>query len=720
MATNIGPKIGIEGESEYRSAINNIIQQQKTLNSEMQKTAAAFSKDTDAKKKNAAQIETLNKLIANQKDRVSQLQTMYEKSVQKNGENATATLKWKQALNEAEAELAKLENQLKSMSGPTTFAEQMEAAGKRLADVGKKMETVGTNMTKYITGPIAAIGTASIAAFKDVDKGLDTIITKTGATGESLDEMKKSMENLASTIPTTFESAGAAIGEVNTRFGLTGKQLEETAGLFLEFAKINNTDVSTSIDNVQKAMAAYNIDASETARVLDILNKVGQNTGVSVDTLTAGLIQNGTAFEELGLSLEQAVTFMGQLEKSGANSETVMQGLRKALKNAAKDGVPLEQALAELQNTIENGTGSMDGLTAAYDMFGKSGDQIYGAIRNGTLDFRNLAIAVEDAGGSVHDTFTATLDPLDQLKTTMNALKVTGAELGNSILTLVAPMIEQLAENARKLAEWFTSLDSGTQQNIVRMGAFVASVGPVITILGKTTSTIGSVMTAGSSLITTFQSMGGMAGMMGQAVAFLSSPFGIAVAAIGGAVAAGVILYKNWDTIKEKASALFSTISSVFSNIGTKISSVMNTAANTVSSAISRIKGLFNFSWSLPRLQLPHFSWTWSDLGHGISLPHISVSWYKKAYSNALMFSSPTVIPTAAGFKGFGDGAGNEIVIGENHLMQTIRAAVGGSGAGNQIYITVNPSAGMDEEELADLVAEKLTEQIKSNQEIFA
>jgi hypothetical protein len=69
-----------------------------------------------------------------------------------------------------------------------------------------------------------------------------------------------------------------------------------------------------------------------------------------------------------------------------------MQGLRKALKSAAKDGKPLNEALAELQDKIENGSEGMDGLTAAYEVFGKSGDQIYSAIKNGSLDFRNWVI----------------------------------------------------------------------------------------------------------------------------------------------------------------------------------------------------------------------------------------------------------------------------------------------------------------------------------------
>ena len=59
------------------------------------------------------------------------------------------------------------------------------------------------------------------------------------------------------------------------------------------------------------------------------------------------------------------------------------------------------------------------------------------------------------------------------------------------------------------------------------------------------------------------------------------------------------------------------------------------------------------------------------------SIPHISVDWYKKAYNNGVMFNSPTVLPTAAGLKGFGDGEGAEIVIGANNLMGMVHDAAG-------------------------------------------
>ena len=714
MAVNIGPKIGVEGEPEYRTAINNIIQQQKTLNSEMQKAAAVFSKDADAKKKNAAQMEILNKQIQNQKDRVSQLQTMYEKSVQKTGENSTATLKWKQALVEAETELAKMESQLQSMKGPGELASKLQESGEKLQDLGKKISGVGDSMTKMITGPLAGIGAASLKAFNDVDAGVDTIVKKTGAAGDALAEMQGIMEDLATTMPTTFEDAGAAIGEVNTRFGVTGSELQELSGQFLKFAELNGTDVSNSIDTVQKMMASFGLQAEDTGAVLDLLNKVGQDTGISVDQLASSLVTNGSALRELGLNAADSARLMGELEKSGVDTSTVMTGLAKVQKTAFSEGISMSDALAKAVNSSGD----------AVDIFGaKAGPRLYEAFQSGILSldmFTGGVYDLEDTLGSVSETFESTLDPIDQWQMTMNSLKVTGAEIGNSLATVVAPMLQRVAEIAKSAAEWFKGLDESTQQNIVRFAGFIAAAGPVVSIVGRITSGVGGLITTGGKLVTMFNAAGGAAGIMGSAVAALTSPIGIAVAAIGGAIAVGVLLYKNWDTIKQKASELSNKISSVFSAIGNKISSVMTSAQNTVSGAINRIKGLFNFSWSLPHLRLPHISVSWSDYGWGLKVPHLNVNWYKKAYNNPMMFTSPTVIPTASGLKGFGDGNGGEIVIGQSTLMNMMTAAVQRSGGGNTINVVVNPSAGMDEEQLAELVADKINDQLQQGREVFA
>ena len=327
-------------------------------------------------------------------------------------------------------EIVTTESKLKTFKGQLREVgnARLTAVSEGLKQIGSKAKEAGTNLTKYVTGPIGALGGASVKAFKSVDEGLDIVVAKTGATGDQLDSLKQSVKNLASEIPTDFNTAGKAVGEVATRFNLSGQDLEDLSGKFIKFAKLNNTDVTSSVDMTQKALSAFGMKSEDAGKLLDQLNVVGQQTGADMSTLLNGLIQNATGFQELGLSAEQAAVLMGQMETSGANSETVMKGLRKALKNAAADGVPLDQALANLQDTIVNGKDGMDGLTAAYDLFGKSGDQIYSAVKNGSLNFKDLQNTVADAGNSIDETFANTLDPTDQFQMAMNDLKTAGSE----------------------------------------------------------------------------------------------------------------------------------------------------------------------------------------------------------------------------------------------------------------------------------------------------
>lgn len=164
------------------------------------------------------------------------------------------------------------------------------------------------------------------------------------------------------------------------------------------------------------------------------------------------------------------------------------------------------------------------------------------------------------------------------------------------------------------------------------------------------------------------------------------------------------MISNNIDFVKTIISGGLGRIKETFSNIwnGVKktVSDVWDGIKNTISSAIDRIKGFMNFDWSLPKIKLPHFSVSGSAnpidwLSKGV--PSINVDWYRKAYDKAIMFTRPTVIPTAEGFKGFGDGSGAEVVIGANKLQQLL----GGARGDIVQNITINAPQQLDASEVA-------------------
>lgn len=87
----------------------------------------------------------------------------------------------------------------------------MKEAGDKIKEVGDKTTEVGKGLSTHVTAPIVAMAAVSLSAFNEVDKGMDIIVQKTGASGKALKEMQDSMKKLATSIPTGFETAGAAI-----------------------------------------------------------------------------------------------------------------------------------------------------------------------------------------------------------------------------------------------------------------------------------------------------------------------------------------------------------------------------------------------------------------------------------------------------------------------------------------------------------------------------
>lgn len=562
-------------------------------------------------------------------------------------------------------------------------AQQFKVAGDKLKEVGDKIDGVGKSMSTKVTAPIVAVGAASIAAFKEVDAGMDIVIQKTGATGDALEDMQKAVENIATSIPTDFQTAGNAVGEVNTRFGVTGERLEELSSQFVKFAQLSETDVVSSIDMTQKALEAFGTSSEYTDHLLDVLTFTMQRTGASTDTLLSGLVQNSTAFQEMGLSMQGAVQFMGQMEVSGADASAVMGGLQKALKNATADGIPLNDALAQLQETILNGTATTDGLTAAYDLFGKSGAQIFAAVQEGTIDFANLTNEMEGASGTLENTFNATLDPIDDFTTAMNAAKIAGADLGSTIQTAAAPLVTKLTTGIQTLTAKFRSLTPEQQETIVKTVGIVAAIGPALIVIGKLVTGVGSVIS-----------------ILGTVIGVLGGPLTVA---IGAAIAIGITLYKNWDTIKEKAGNLANAVKEKFDAIKNAIVDKITAAKDAVGNMIEKIKGFFNFHWELPHLAMPHFSISgsinpidWFTQG----VPHINVEWYRKAYDNPVMFTRPTVLQTPQGYKGFGDGSGAEIVMSLNKLREVV--------GGQNIQINVYGAQGQDVNQLAAEIERRL------------
>ena len=660
-----------KGLKDANSSINSTQKELKDVN----KLLKFDPKNSDLLKQKQDLLKTS---ITSVKDKLEQEKRILEQLKSEDGgsgKNAEAMRALERDIASTNSELKKLQEQYKEFG--SVAKQQIENASKSLQEAGGKISDAGTSLTKNVTTPILAVGAAATASFETIDKGMDIIVSKTGATGDQLEELQNIAKSVYGQMPSSIEDVGSAVGEVNTRFMYTGDLLEETSIQFLKFAKLNNTDVSSSIDNVQKAMDAWSIGADGLNNLLDVLNWEGQRTGVSMETLTSGLVNNAPLFKELNLSVDQAADLLATFEVSGFDSSTMLNGLSKAMKNGANEGLSLQESLDKVQEQMLNASTDAEGLKIAYELFGKSGDKVYQAVKDGIIDFNDLAYSVEGADGvlnNVATTFENTQNPSDKMAQKMHQVRTAFAEVGAKLEESILPLAENLADAIVSILDAWNNLDPSMQAMIITFIGLIAALGPVLSIIG--------------TIVT-------ITGALGVSFAALAAPIGIAMVALAVLIGVIVAVITHFDEIKATALQVFDaiggfvknawkTITSIFGGIGDWFGNIFNgikDAASNIwsgiisvfSNAIDFIKGLFNFEFKWPHIPLPHFSFSGSInpldwLKDG--LPKIGVEWYSKAMNRPIMMTGPTIFGMNGNSLLGGGEAGSEVIMSEEYMKK--------------------------------------------------
>lgn len=504
MADRIkGITVQIGGDTTGLSkALSGVNKQIKTTQNELKDVEKLLKMDPGNTKLLEQKQRLLASAAAESKTKLDSLKAA-EKEVQQQFKDGVIDQSKMDAFNR---EMAEAEQKSKAATDAlrefgSVAGQEIQVAGQKVGEVGEKIDAVGKKLMP-VSGAAVAVGTASAAAFNELDAGYDTIVTKTGATGDALDSLQESMRNVFGSLPIDAKTAGVAIGEVNTRFGATGEELEDLSRQFIQFSEINGTDLNSSIDNVDALMTKFGVDSSQTGEVLGLLTKAGQDTGISMDTLENALNTNGATLKEMGLDLTGSVNLLAQFEANGVDATTALAGLKKAQQNATANGQSLGDALGETIQKIKDSTDETEALQTATDLFGKKGAaEMTQAIREGRLSVDDLTSSLGDYATTVEDTFNATLDPPDQAKVALNNLKIAGAELGETMMATLAPIIDQIVVKLQEFSAWFTNLDESQKQTILVIGAVVAAIGPAVVVISKVVGGISSIITAVGTVV---------------------------------------------------------------------------------------------------------------------------------------------------------------------------------------------------------------------------
>jgi len=295
---------------------------------------------------------------------------------------------------------------------------------------------------------VIGVGKAAISAETDFDNALDAIINATGASGDQLTAMGESVKNLrasAAGLGVTMEDIGTVIGEVNTRTGLTGEELESLTDDILNFSRLTGADAVQATALLTRAMGDWGVENENAAELLDSIYGAGQAFGISIDSMAGKLVQFGAPLRQMGFGLEESIAMLGKWEKEGVNTELVIGSLRIAAGNFARDNIPLRDGLNETMEAIKGAASESEGLAIAMDVFGaRAGPDMAAAIREGRFELDEAIATLQGTQGGLADAATRTMDFREEWQIAMASLQTELIPLGEAIAELAQVVMPYL------------------------------------------------------------------------------------------------------------------------------------------------------------------------------------------------------------------------------------------------------------------------------------
>lgn len=475
-----------------------------------------------------------------------------------------------------------------------------------------------------------------------------------------------------------FKSELRSIGSPNLK--ALGNQFKQIGGA-IEGAGQKMRGLSTAAAGVAASIGAITVKSGKWADDMNTMSKVYSIGTTDLQKYSAAAKLVDVEVETIAKSHVRLEKQMLTASKGTGASAEAFEKLGVEVTNAdgsLKDGDQVWQETIQALGKMENET-ERDAL--AMQLMGKSATELNPLIEDGGKAYENLAKTMEKYGLDFID--QETLEQANEFNDELDTIKAIGMvafqQLGTTLAAYLAPALEKAVDLVGRFANWITNLDPRLLAIIGGITGVVAAIAPVLIVLGKISTGVGALI---------------------QVIGLLAGPVGIVIAVIAALVAIGVLLYKNWDTIKAKALAFKNSVVKTFTDLKTKITTTFNniknaitapiqTAIDKVRSIIQRIKNMFpiKVGRAFSGLKLPHLKISGKLSLNPPSVPKLSVNWYKQGG----IFDSPTVLA------GIGE-AGPEAVVPLDKFWEKMDAIAAGSGSPT---INIYQQPGQSPKELA-------------------
>lgn len=436
--------------------------------------------------------------------------------------------------------------------------------GAGIKKTGESLSSVGDALTTKVTAPLALIGGVAAKVGMDFDSQMSRVKAISGATGEEFGKLHDQALQLGA--DTAFSAKQAAEGMENlASAGFSTNEIMEAMPGLLNLAASSGESLASSSDIAASTLRGFGLEASQAGHVADVLAKNASATNAAVSDTGEAMKYIAPVAHSMGLSLEEVTASIGEMANAGIKGSQAGTTLRSALTKLASPSKESADAMSAIGFTAFDSQGKLLSLSGIINNLSKSlkgktdqQKEDYIATIFGQEAMSGMLTLIENGSSALDDLTnnykTADGAASDMAKTMQDNAKSAIEQMTGSLETAaikleeaVAPSITNVANEVMDLANKFSELPEPVQQTIIDTALFAATIGPVTKILGTVTSGIGTLVTFGGRLASTFGLLGEGASIGGTALTAFSTAglgaVGVASALVAGV--AGVITYQE-------------------------------------------------------------------------------------------------------------------------------------------------------------------------------
>lgn len=482
------------------------------------------------------------------------------------------------------------------------FSKNIESAGKKVSDIGSALTAkvtlpigglavAATKMSMDFEGAMAKVGTIADTAAVPIDSLQSSIIGLSNETGIAAGDIANSVYNV---ISATGDTAGA-VGLVSNATKLA------TAGF---------TDSESALSVLTTAINAYGLSSEQAAKISDSLIMT-QNLGVTtVAELASNMGRAIATASAYGVGLENVEAAYVALTKGGISTAESTTYLSSMMNELGKSGSNVSKVLQEqtgmsFGQLVESGMSLGDVLGILYESTGRSSEgfiNLWGSaeagkaantiVNQGLEQFNTNLQTISSSLGATQTAYETMQTSSFNLGKAFNKLKNAAIQFGDVLMPVLVPALTAVVEKATELVQWFTSLDSGTQNLILTIGGIAVAAGPVLTVFGNIVTAVGKISGGIASLV-------GIVGKAGSAFSGLfailaANPIAAVIASVAALAAGIIVLWHTNEDFRNAVGAIWEAIKGFFVNAWEAIQAAWGSAGEFFGGVVDGIKGVFD------------------------------------------------------------------------------------------------------------------------------